>query len=96
MERHVSILRDFRDTYLLPHRVGSMFVKTYYRYSPPVADFIADHDNLRAALRLSLLPVVGASWVALKLGPVYSLALIFLLFSGLLGLFCRRRMLKKI
>jgi Ni/Fe-hydrogenase subunit HybB-like protein len=31
----------------------------YYKYSPPVANFIAKHDSLRAMVRISLLPIVG-------------------------------------
>jgi hypothetical protein len=86
MEPHVKILRKFRDNFLLNNSIGKAFVQLYYTYSPPIADFIAKHANLRAITRLSLLPVVGMSWVALKIGPVYSLALMFLLVSGLIGI----------
>ena len=53
----------------------------YYTCSPPVADFIARHVNLRAVVRLSLLPLVGVSWVAINLGPVPTLAFMLLLLA---------------
>jgi hypothetical protein len=85
------VLRKFRDRFLLENAAGRAFVRTYYTYSPPVADFIARHDNLRTLVRLSLLPVVGASWVSLKIGPGYSLALVLLLSSAFLSVVCLKR-----
>ncbi|MCK4760238.1 MAG: hypothetical protein KAT69_09310, partial [Candidatus Aminicenantes bacterium] len=46
---------------------------------PPAAEFIAKNDSLRAVVRCALLPVVAVSWMAVHLGPVVSLALVFLL-----------------
>jgi hypothetical protein len=51
-------LRNFRDRCLLTNEPGRTFVSLYYRYSPPVADFIGKHDNLRAMTRWVLTPVV--------------------------------------
>ncbi len=65
MESHVKILRDFRDVYLLTNRAGQSFVRLYYKYSPPVADFIADHEGLKTVVRYALYPLVGLSYVAL-------------------------------
>ncbi len=45
---------------------GRSFVDFYCANSPPVADFIANHDNLRAIVRASLLPATGLNRVALK------------------------------
>jgi hypothetical protein len=78
-EKHVRLLRKFRDLYLLPHGMGRAFVNAYYRYSPPVADIIADHDTLRAMVRWSLLPLVSLSWMLLHLGGVYTLLLLILI-----------------
>jgi hypothetical protein len=76
MEPHAVILRDFRDRFLLTNTVGRAFVDLYYTYSPPVADFIARHETLQSAVRLSLLPVVGVSWMSLQIGAWIMLALI--------------------
>jgi len=54
----IQVLRDFRDGYLMTNPAGRWFVSTYYRYSPPLARFIARHDSLRASVRASLSPVI--------------------------------------
>jgi hypothetical protein len=91
IEPHVMILRNFRDKILLTNSLGKGFVKAYYTYSPPIADFISKYDNLRAFVRLSLLPVVGVSWIALKIGPVLTLALMLLFISCFIGIIWFRR-----
>jgi len=56
----LDILRDFRDQVLLENDLGSRFVEAYYRVSPPVADFIAKNDFLRAVVREVLIdPIVN-------------------------------------
>ncbi len=65
LEPHVMVLRQFRDEILLPHRAGQWLVQQYYHYSPPVADYIADHGWLRTTVRGLLLPVVGFAYLAL-------------------------------
>ena len=91
MEQNVTILREFRDGFLLTNPLGRAFVGIYYKYSPPLAEFIAGHDNLRAMVRLGLAPVVGASWIALKFGSAAFPALMLLLCSGLFGVAVVRR-----
>jgi hypothetical protein len=59
-EPHVQTLRDFRDRVLLNTPLGREFVSFYYRVSPPIADFIARHETLKAAVRLGLVPVIYA------------------------------------
>ncbi len=86
MEPHVKILRAFRDRILLVNAIGKGFVRLYYTYSPPIANFIANHDSLRTIVRVSLLPVVGVSWIALKMGFVATMALMFFLVAGLIGI----------
>ena len=75
-EASVEILRDFRDVYLMPHQIGQTFVEAYYRYSPPIADFISKHDTLKAAVRVGLAPVVGMSYVMLHAGLGWSMAML--------------------
>jgi subtilisin family serine protease len=55
---HVRALREFRDRYLLTNKAGRMFVKFYYKNSPPLAEVIRENETLRAATRLALFPVV--------------------------------------
>ncbi len=86
MEPHVRILRNFRDRFLLGNTVGDSFVCLYYTYSPPIADFIAKHDSLRAMVRISLLPAVAVSWIALKIGPLSTVALTLIFISCFVGL----------
>ena len=57
----IDVLREFRDVVLLKSTLGSQFVALYYRYSPPVAQFIAGHEVVRTLVRELLIdPVV---WV---------------------------------
>jgi YVTN family beta-propeller protein len=70
MEPHVQILRNFRDHFLTTNALGKGFVNLYYKYSPPIAHYIAKHDVLRFFIRWSLMPFVGVSWLALFIGPV--------------------------
>jgi hypothetical protein len=81
MESHVKLLRKFRDRILLANSAGKGFVRLYYTFSPGVADFIANHDTLRAKVRWSLLPLVGVSWMTLQLGPGVTPTLMVMLFA---------------
>ncbi len=58
MADDVMVLRQFRDEYLLTNSAGREFVRLYYKYSPPIADYIAQHELLRLAARAMLTPVV--------------------------------------
>ena len=68
LESHVKLLRQFRDDFLLPHTAGRTFVRLYYTYSPPLADFISGYESLRRVVRWSLIPLVGMSWSLLNFG----------------------------
>jgi YVTN family beta-propeller protein len=81
-EQNVRILQEFRDIVLLSHPLGEFIVSLYYRISPPIADFIRDRNTLRAWVRLCLLPLVGIGWVSLKIGPMITMSLLFLLGIG--------------
>lgn len=65
----VTILRQFRDTMLKTNTIGQALINTYYRLSPSLAQGISEHATLRWLARLTLLPLVGLAWLALKLGP---------------------------
>jgi hypothetical protein len=66
MADEVQTLRDFRDQYLLTNPVGAALVKFYYRVSPPIAEFITGHPNLKPIVRAGLLPAVAMSAVAVN------------------------------
>lgn len=88
VESYVNILRRFRDTYLLSSTLGLALVKVYYRYSPPIADLVANHDAIRLVMQWNLLPAVGMSWISLKIGLIPTmgsmfLILIFICISGI-------------
>ena len=91
MEPHVKLLRNFRDKFLLNNALGKGFMRSYYTYSPPIADFISKHDNLKTIVRVSLLPIVGMSWVVLKLGLSFTTALMLFFSMGMIGLISLRR-----
>lgn len=54
----VKVLRQFRDHYLLTNAPGRAVVDFYYRNSPPIAAFIAEHETSRWGTRILLTPVV--------------------------------------
>jgi YVTN family beta-propeller protein len=84
MTEEVKVLRRFRDNILLTNAVGKAFVRIYYKVSPPVADFIAKHDSLKTIVRWGLLPLVGMSWIALKIGPCLTMVVVILLIALML------------
>ncbi len=65
LEPHVVLLREFRDTFLLTNEPGRQFVSNYYTYSPPIADFIAEHESLKMIVRILLLPLIGCAYLLL-------------------------------
>jgi hypothetical protein len=86
IEPHVMTLRHLRDTHLLTNKLGTSFVHAYYRYSPPIADYIAEHDVLRSVVRVGLTPLVGFSWIAMTFGIIPALLSCFFIFVSFLGI----------
>jgi alpha-tubulin suppressor-like RCC1 family protein len=57
--RELAILREFRDEVLLPNSLSARLVSFYYKTSPPIADFISQHEVLRTAVRVGFVdPIV--------------------------------------
>jgi len=62
--KDIQYLRKFRDQHLLKNNIGKKFVGLYYKYSPPLAEFISDKPKFRAVVRFLLKPLV---WVSEKI-----------------------------
>ena len=77
---YVRILRDFRDKYLMPGRIGRKIVDLYYKYSPFVANFIAKHKVLKVMVRINLLPLIAFSYSILHFGPVITSVVFIFIF----------------
>ncbi len=65
MEEKVSTLSAFRDKVLMSRDTGRAFVHAYYKYSPPVAEYIAQRAWLKHLVRVLLAPVVGLASLVL-------------------------------
>ena len=59
MAQEIDVLREARDIYLLNNATGTAFVDTYYRFSPPIADFVARHPSVAATTRVLLTPIIA-------------------------------------
>lgn len=75
-EKHVKVLRDFRDRYLKTNPIGLAFVDLYYTYSPAIADMIAQSEIAKGVIRIILTPIVYCIEY-----PLYGVLLIGLLFG---------------
>lgn len=83
----VATLRLFRDRFLKATIFGRLFVKLYYRVSPPLAQSLRESPGLRSATRLLLSPLVAIA-TAMTERPV--VVLLTVLLAGI-GRYCRRR-----
>jgi M6 family metalloprotease-like protein/uncharacterized repeat protein (TIGR02543 family) len=90
---HLDILRDFRDDYLMNNWFGRKLVGLYYRYSPSIAGFIANHKLLRVMVRVNLVPIIAFSYSAIHFGPLATAVglVLMVLFPVLFILFFARK-----
>jgi len=55
----IVVLREFRDEVMLPTWVGSKLIAMYYRFSPPLASYLTEHETARTVVREALVePIV--------------------------------------
>jgi hypothetical protein len=87
LDPHVWALRQFRDNVLLKSAWGRWFVKTYYHYSPPIANVIASSPILRMIVRLLLTPII----LTVEYPMFASIILIGILIAGLFTVRRRKR-----
>ncbi len=73
MANEVDTFRHFRDTYLIPTKLGLKFVRWYYEHGPAYAAFIKQSDTYRAIAR-------GFLWLPLQFAKV---SLSYGLFAGI-------------
>jgi hypothetical protein len=59
MAGEVQSLRFFRDNYMLTNGPGEFLIDMYERYSPPIADRIADSRFLKGMVRYHLKPIIS-------------------------------------
>lgn len=86
MNDDVNVLRQFRDKYLLTNAPGKSFVSFYYEYSPPIANYIAQHDVLRSLTRGALTPLVyGVKY------PYFALLILIVMFGLKIKKYLRKK-----
>lgn len=85
----VTLLRQFRDQYLLTNDMGKSLVRFYYNNSPPLADYIAGSEGLRLLVRILLVPVIAL--VYLLYHPLWA---VLALGVGLLLLFKKKKVIE--
>ncbi len=79
LDGDVHALRGFRDRWLKGNIIGKNLVKAYYATSPPAAQWIREHDNIRTLARIALIPIVAIAHMELDRMLVICLALLMLL-----------------
>ena len=93
MAPQVDILRKFRHEFLIPYSWGRSFVRAYYQHSPPVAQFISEHDFLRTLVRGALWPLIALAALANQVGGAVAALIMLvggLVFYRLFHVFSRR------
>ncbi len=88
LDDHVTLLRQFRDAYMMPYGLGRKVVGVYYRFSPALADIVNENVLLRGAVRIALWPFVVLALFMLKVSSTIKITGIILtvFFAG----FCMR------
>ena len=91
MSDQVQLLRQFRNEFLLTSEYGKMFVKAYYKLSPPIAHYIEHSEFLKAMTRTALYPFVLMAWLAVNYGLLPVALLVFFVFLSLYFVLKKRR-----
>ena len=76
----IDVLRDARDTYLLNQPFGAAFVDAYYRFSPSIADSVAQNSVFAAVVRAMLWPITWLTSIFVGYPGFVAMSLILALF----------------
>ncbi|MBN4046696.1 BACON domain-containing protein [bacterium AH-315-P07] len=68
MAQEIDVLRELRNTHLQPTVLGAVFVDSYYRLSPPIADLVARNSWLRTTVRTALTPIIFSTNMIASIG----------------------------
>lgn len=90
MAPEVETFRQFRNHFMAKNFIGRSIVKTYYKLSPPLAQFISENEFLKASVRAALWPILMFAKLSLEIGLMASLCLL------LITLFVARELYRKI
>jgi long-subunit fatty acid transport protein len=82
--KQVQVLREFRDTYLLPYRMGRGMVDLYYQYGKGLAGTIEAHQWVKPFARVLLYPAIGMAWLSLSTRAAEKVAVAGLVLAALL------------
>lgn len=85
----VMMLRQFRDEVLLQFGLGKSFVRWYYHWSPPAAEWLMAHSEFRYPVLVALVPLEIVAWLCLR--PLVLLSLLTLVLGGAVALRVRRQ-----
>jgi hypothetical protein len=89
-DKHVHVLRLFRDMYLMKNSIGQKFVEIYYKHSPQIANIIRKSETLKWITRTLLTPVWIVSYSLVHYGIFATLAWI-LAVTSILVLLARKK-----
>ncbi len=90
MEKHVTILKEFRRRFLVTTWPGRKLVDLYNRWSPPLAGYISKSRPARITARCLLYPAVGMAYMALH-ARCYHYIFFLLLLLPAITIFIRAR-----
>ena len=83
---HIDRLRTFRDTILITNPAGLKAIKLYYKYSPPIAQWVSSSEPLKWTVRAMLSPIIAWLFLVQDLPLVTAITCL-----TLLGLMCHRK-----
>lgn len=89
--QEVALLREFRDRFLLTNAPGRAFVRFYYKFSPPVANYIRSHQWLKILGKVLLYPVLLFSYIITKGQGILLFGIVTIGILGIILVYQKRR-----